>query len=195
MSNLMNSTARKSILDREPRYTLAEEDSRFLCFVTNKKRKRSFAIDLVNISTTGLVFAIENEMAPDLGEYIKMEFLVPGFGQIACVGRVVRLERSTSRIARPMVSTNVVRVALTFENLNRAHHKALRSGLEKKIRFQRFNYFRQRWGVFAGFLLSHYKVVMLIALTSILVIALFYLLLQPSENYMERWPIPWGTRF
>lgn len=190
----MSSSANK-FMDREPRYVLTESDSRFLCFISHRNRKRSYAVNFTNISTTGLAFVIEDVLAPDLGEFIKLEFTVPGYEQIACIGRVVRLEHYlTPALNRPN-APSLVLVALVFENLSKAHQKALQFGLEKKIRTQQIAQLRNHWGSFIAWMITYSKMIFMITSFVILLILIIYWLLQPTENYLEIIPVPWGTRF
>lgn len=188
--------ALKEQIERQPRYSLSEEDSKFFCFVTHRNKRRSYAIDFLNISSTGLVFTIEEELAPQLDEYIKMEFLLPGFGQLACVGRIVRLESPSKRtLLEPTKMVPLIAVAVTFEKLNQAQRKALVAGLGKKIRDQKYLYYRKSLGSIGAWIMVHLPMVLVILVSLILVTAIFLFLLSPAENYLPNLPIPWGTRY
>lgn len=181
--------------DREPRYVLSSNDSKFFCFVTHKNRKRSYAIDLTNVSTTGIAFSIEDHLTPNLGEYIKMEFHVPGYEQLACVGRVVRLEVAKSGpLGRPS-SSPLVQVALVFENLTSAQQKALHAGLSTKLRTQKLIELKTKWGSHIGWMASHLRLIAMVTVAVATVALIFFWLLQPSESYLKSIPIPWGTRY
>jgi len=83
--------------------------------------------EIKNISLSGLAFTTSVELCPIVGEFIKIQFQVPGTTQMACYGLVTRLE--------PLGQTEIL-VGVQFYKLEMPHRIVLLQGLAQKLKDQ-----------------------------------------------------------
>lgn len=127
----MASSKVTKFVNRAPRYTLLADDRKIIRYTKGPQRERKMATEILNISETGLAFAVEQSMSPRLGEKIAVEFKVPGSQQMACYAQVTRIDKEEKDGVfelRPRVI-----VAVQFVNLYESHEKNLSDGLHKKF--------------------------------------------------------------
>lgn len=183
---------------RSPRYVLRPSDNQMLRFAPKKVHDRSFSTRFVNISESGLAFLIDRESAPQIGEFIKIEFPVPGGEQIAWFAKVVRLEEFSSTPWWSERDTNTdigVVVGVQFHELPQGHRQAIRVHLQEKfhemVREQRLRVFHR-----VGAVWNEYGWQFILYLISAaLTFGLLYWLSRPDFNYDEKRGAPWGQRF
>ncbi len=182
---------------RAPRYILRPNDNQMLRFAPNHVHNRSFSTRFVNVSETGLAFIIDRTSAPRIGEFLKVEFPVPGGEQIAWFAKVVRLEEVDQH---PWWNRNNpdedpgVLVGLQFHQLPRGHREAIRLHLQEKfhdiIRAQRY----AKLHVVREFLNEHGWKILMNLLSTLLTFGILYLLSRPTPSYDPERGSPWGQR-
>lgn len=125
----MGSSAPKVGMRGRPRYRLTETDPNVLRFLSSKN-KRIYSTFIFDISETGISFTTTHRLAPPVGELIKMEFVPIGGMQIACLGKVIRIEepKKNSFWAK---FPDTVKVGIAFEDMPLAYRKVITEGLHK----------------------------------------------------------------
>lgn len=191
--------ALKRFIARAPRYVLRPGDNQMLRFSPNNVKNRSFSTRLMNVSETGLAFLIDRRSCPRIGEFIKLEFPVPGGEQIAWFGKVVRLEEFSihpwwSEKQEHDQEHDVV-VGVQFHDLPDGHRLAIRNHLHERF----FAVQRERQSARAlrlrAFFSDHGWQIIMYALSALFVAGVLYLLSLPSPSYDEKRGAPWGQRF
>lgn len=108
---------------RSPRYILLPNDLCLIRVAGPKQTPWEEGTEIHNISSTGLAFTAPDILLPRQGEYIRVQFDVPGSQQMACHARVVRIEKT---------GTDMSLVGIEFESLNPTQEWNLSKGLKKK---------------------------------------------------------------
>ncbi len=108
---------------RSPRYILLPNDLCLIRVAGPKQTPWEEGTEIHNISNTGLAFTAPDILLPKHGEYIRVQFDVPGSKQMACHARVVRIERTGPDISL---------VGIEFESLNPAQQWNISKGLKEK---------------------------------------------------------------
>ncbi len=108
---------------RLPRYVLNATDNSLIRYSGAARYAWEENTEIQNISLTGLSFTAPQDIKPQLGEVIRIEFSVPGSEQMACHALVTRIEN--------LNSSNCV-VALHFYKLERLQRINLVQGLTLK---------------------------------------------------------------
>lgn len=184
---------------RAPRYILSPEDNRLMFFAHKDTRGEKQESLFLNISATGLAFATERDLAPNLGEMIKLEFSAPGEGRVAWWGRVVRVEEyekhSFWSLGSSNVSDDMVYVAVKFQNMPEAHVHKIKSSVKKKFkeirRAQKANF----WNNLMYYVAAHQVQIFMYVLCIIFSVFILFALAQPSGTYDKDRGSPWGLRF
>ena len=110
---------------RSPRYILLPQDDCFIRVAGPKQVPWEEGTEIMNVSTSGLAFTAPDDLAPRVGEHIKLQFLVPGSGQMACFGQVTRIEPwSHGRIL----------VGLKYQYLDLPQQYYLKKGLAGRLK-------------------------------------------------------------
>ncbi|MGE3760187.1 MAG: PilZ domain-containing protein [Pseudobdellovibrionaceae bacterium] len=122
----MNQTLPRYI-QRAPRYTLQANERTLVRYAGPKRLPWEEGTEIQDISLSGLAFTAPEELAPSLGEPIKVEFVEPGGRQLACLARVTRVEKKK----------DMVLVACEFEDLFSAQKFMLSQSLNKKLKDQK----------------------------------------------------------
>lgn len=112
---------------RFPRYILQAQDNTLVRVAGPKQEPWEEATEIQNISLSGLAFTAPAELCPLVGEWIKIQFSVPGSETMACHGLVTRLE---------VLSSSTILVAVQFKHLELPQRLALAQALALKIREQ-----------------------------------------------------------
>lgn len=112
---------------RSPRYILQPQDSTLIRVAGPRQIPWEEGTDIKNISLSGLAFTAAHELCPIVGEFIKIQFEVPGSKQMACYGLVTRLE--------PLGKTEML-VGIQFYKLEMPHRIVLLQGLAQKLKDQ-----------------------------------------------------------
>lgn len=126
----MGSAPKYKTLQRAPRYVLRPGDSEVVRFmVKGRGSEQSFKTAMSDISSSGMAFTIASFKAPRIGDSVALEFKVPNARQIACYGKVVRIEevKSTS-------SMHMVKVGIAFEQMLPSYRKLLEEQLALRTR-------------------------------------------------------------
>ena len=110
---------------RAPRYVLQAEDNTLVRVAGPNQTPWEEGTDITNISLTGLAFKAHRDLCPLLGEFIKIQFEVPGGQQMACYALVVRLDK---------LNDFELLVSVNFEKLSMPHRVILAQGLARKMR-------------------------------------------------------------
>ena len=112
---------------RAPRYVLSTGDDRHLRFAPMSSRGRATQAAIRDLSESGLAFSITGttlENVPEEGEMLKIEFIVPDRGQIACFGTVMRVETLSEWDPEWGDRTSIL-VGVAFRNLPKAYQRLL----------------------------------------------------------------------
>jgi hypothetical protein len=112
---------------RSPRYILQPQDNTLIRVAGPTQIPWEEGTEIKNISLSGLAFTAPLELCPIVGEFIKIQFHVPGSSEMACYGLVTRLE--------PMGSSEMV-VGIQFYKLEMPHRIALLQGLAQRLKEQ-----------------------------------------------------------
>lgn len=115
---------------RSPRYILDTQDNSLIRFSGAERLPWEEQTELRNVSLTGLSFVCANDLSPQLGEIIKIQFSVPGSETMACYAIVIR-------IAAEDAHSN--EVAVHFYKLDRIQRINLVQGLATKMDTRKFN--------------------------------------------------------
>lgn len=98
--------------------------------------------EIKNISLTGIAFTAPSDICPSIGEFIKIEYEVPGSQKMACHALVTRLED---------LSPHRTIVGVKFYKMDLSQRIILAQGLALKLREQqirRMQAKRKRMGFF-----------------------------------------------
>lgn len=115
---------------RSPRYILMPQDECLIRVAGPKQTPWEEGTEIRNISNTGLCFTAPEILLPRIGEYVRVQFDVPGSQPMACHGRVVRIEK---------INAETSLVGLEFESLSSAQRWNLTRGLRLKKRDENDN--------------------------------------------------------
>ncbi len=78
---------------RAPRYILNTEDNSLVRLSGAEQLSWEEKTELRDVSLTGLTFLAQQDLSPQIGEVIKIQFSVPGSQQMACYAVVIRIEK------------------------------------------------------------------------------------------------------
>jgi len=109
---------------RSPRYTLNTQDNSLVRFSGAERFSWEEKTDLMNVSLTGLSFTAPQDLSPQIGEIIKIQFEVPGAEMMACYAIVTRVAEHNSFENE---------IAVHFYKLDRIQRINLVQGLAQKI--------------------------------------------------------------
>lgn len=112
---------------RAPRYILQPQDDTLIRVAGPRQVPWEEGTEIKNISLSGLAFTAPNELCPIVGEFIKIQFSVPNFSQMACFGLVTRLE--------PLGNSEML-VGIQFYKLEMPQRIVLLQGLAQKLKEQ-----------------------------------------------------------
>lgn len=115
---------------RSPRYILQPDDNTLIRVAGPQQTPWEEATEIQNISLSGLAFTAPADLCPLLGEFIKIQFEVPGQDQMACYGLVTRLEKA---------GNSSMKVGIEFRKLEMPQRIALAQSLARKLREQMMN--------------------------------------------------------
>lgn len=77
---------------RAPRYILNTQDDSLIRLSGAEQLSWEENTELRDVSLTGLSFTAPQDLSPQIGEVIKIQFSVPGSEQMACYAVVIRIE-------------------------------------------------------------------------------------------------------
>lgn len=78
---------------RAPRYILNTQDDSLIRLSGAEQLSWEENTELRDVSLTGLSFTAPQDLSPQIGEVIKIQFSVPGSLQMACYAVVIRIEK------------------------------------------------------------------------------------------------------
>lgn len=78
---------------RAPRYILSPHDNSLVRLSGAEQWSWEESTELHDVSLTGLTFTAPQDLSPQIGEVIKIQFTVPGSEQMACYAVVIRIEK------------------------------------------------------------------------------------------------------
>ena len=169
----------KKFIPRAPRYVLKPVDERFLRFALHDDRQHSYSTRFLNVSETGLAFIVDRSSAPQMGDFIKLEFPIPGHEQVAWFARVMRIEQypppPDSEQKHLDGREQEVLVAVSLYDLPEEHRTKIRKGLNLKfnevLRERRKNNIFQ----FFSYITTHFRKALLYVALTLGAFALLYL--------------------
>jgi len=109
---------------RSPRYTLNTQDNSLVRFSGAERFSWEEKTELMNVSLTGLSFTAPQDLSPQIGEIIKIQFEVPGSEMMACYAIITRVAEYNSFENE---------IAVHFYKLDRIQRINLVQGLAQKI--------------------------------------------------------------
>lgn len=112
---------------RAPRYILQPEDDTLIRVAGPHQIPWEEGTQIKNISLSGLAFTTTADLCPQVGEFIKIQFRLPGGKPMACYGLVTRLE---SKYDKTIV------VGVHFQKLQTPHKMILLQSLSNRLREQ-----------------------------------------------------------
>lgn len=115
---------------RSPRYILNTDDSNLVRLSGAEHLSWEEKTELRDVSLTGLSFLAPQDLSPQIGEVIKIQFTVPGAEQMACYAIVIRIEK---------INSHENSVAVHFYKLDRTQRLNLVQGITEKISARKFN--------------------------------------------------------
>jgi hypothetical protein len=108
---------------RSPRYILLPQDLCLIRVAGPKQTPWEEGTEIRNISRTGLCFTAPDILLPRHGEYIRVQFDVPGAQAMACHAKVTRIEK---------IAEDLSLVAIEFDSLSPAQQWNISRGLKRK---------------------------------------------------------------
>ncbi|MCB0364095.1 MAG: PilZ domain-containing protein [Bdellovibrionaceae bacterium] len=188
----------RRFVPRAPRYVLRPTDNRFLRFAYQDDRKHTFSTRFLNVSETGLAFVVDRDCVPHIGDFIKVEFPVPGQEQVAWFARVVRIEEYRPPRAwqkRLDKENDEVMVAVRFHDLPDGHRSTIRDGLNHK--FNEVLKERQKDSVFQllSYITAHFWKACLYLGLALATFGILYAFSRPTPKYDKDRGSPWGQRY
>jgi hypothetical protein len=112
---------------RAPRYILDTQDDSLIRLSGASPFSWEESTELRDVSLTGLSFTAPQDLSPQIGEVIKVQFSVPGSKQMACYAVVIRIEKLD-------LLDNLIGVH--FYKLDRTQRLNIVHGLTEKIKHQ-----------------------------------------------------------
>lgn len=109
---------------RAPRYILDTEDNSLIRLSGAEQLSWEENTELRDVSLTGLSFTAPQDLSPQIGEVIKIQFSVPSAEQMACFAVVIRIEKLDS-------FENLIGVH--FYKLDRTQRLNIVQGLAQKV--------------------------------------------------------------
>lgn len=109
---------------RSPRYVLNTEDNSLVRLSGVTQLSWEEKTELRDISLTGLSFLAQQDLSPQIGEVIKIQFSVPGSQQMACYAVVIRIEK---------INQFDNMIGVHFYKLDRTQRLNLVHGLAEKV--------------------------------------------------------------
>lgn len=109
---------------RAPRYILNTQDNSLIRLSGAEQLSWEEKTELRDVSLTGLSFVAPQDLSPQIGEVIKIQFSVPGSEQMACYAVVIRIEK---------INQFDNMVGVHFYKLDRTQRLNLVHGLAEKI--------------------------------------------------------------
>lgn len=109
---------------RSPRYILNTEENSLVRLSGAMQLPWEEKTELRDISLTGLSFLAQQDLSPQIGEVIKIQFSVPGSQQMACYAVVIRIEK---------INQFDNMIGVHFYKLDRTQRLNLVHGLAEKV--------------------------------------------------------------
>lgn len=113
--------------ERSPRYILQPLDNTLVRLAGPKQTPWEESTEIKNISLSGLSFTAPLVLCPLVGEFIKIQFEVPGSTQMACYGLVTRIHP---------LKDSICEVGVQFKKLDLPQRIVLAQGLALKLKNQ-----------------------------------------------------------
>lgn len=120
---------------RAPRYILNTEDNSLIRLSGAEQLSWEEKTELRDVSLTGLSFLAPQDLSPQIGEVIKIQFAVPGSEQMACYAVVIRIEK---------INQFDNMIGVHFYKLDRTQRLNLIQGISHKVAANKEN---QRQGM------------------------------------------------
>lgn len=124
---------------RAPRYILDTQDDSLIRLSGAEQLCWEEQTELRDVSLTGLSFTAQQDLSPQVGEVIKIQFSVPGSKQMACFAVVTRIEK-----------INIIEnlIGVHFYRLDRTQRLNIVHGLADKIKLSQQNQIEKtKWPV------------------------------------------------
>ena len=113
---------------RETRFILRSRDQSWIRIAQGKIKTEG--LKMINISSSGLLFSVHEELAPEVGDSILAEFPLSGASNMAVSAEVVRID---------LQPDSMVHVAVRFLNLRPSQRANLLLGTRALHKKEKFN--------------------------------------------------------
>lgn len=110
---------------RAPRYILNTQDNALIRLSGAEQLSWEESTEIQDISLTGLAFTAPQDLSPQIGEVIKIQFSVPSSEQMACYAVVIRIQNKDD-------DDNLI--AVHFYKLDRLQRLNIVQGLAHKVK-------------------------------------------------------------
>lgn len=114
-----------------PRYVLSQSDHRVLRYVHPGRKNYKLATEIYDLSYSGVSFYASHRLAPEVGDTLSLEFIIPNKRQIACFGKVVRVEKVRSY--RLTSEANSHRIGVRFVSLPNTYKDWLETSVAEAL--------------------------------------------------------------
>ena len=112
-----------------PRLKIDAELNKTIRFTTSKQKK-IFSSTIYDISESGISFLCSRRLAPQIDEIIMMEFAPIGSMQLACMGRVARIETPNTYASWENFPERI-KIGLEFYELPKQYKRVISDSLKK----------------------------------------------------------------
>lgn len=112
---------------RSPRYILQPHDNTLVRVAGPHQTPWEEGTEIHNVSLSGLAFTAPADLAPVIGEIIKIQFAVPGKEDMACLALVIRIQKQSS---------STFLIAVKFIKLEMPQRLLLAQALARKLKDQ-----------------------------------------------------------
>lgn len=201
-----NAQQLRRFVPRATRYFLRPDDNKFMKFAherpdTNETQGLHDTI-MVNLSRTGLGFLVDRDMAPNIGDLVKVEFPVPGrkdgSNTLACWARVARVQEYTQNIwwlKDDPKFHDLVFVGVQFQDMTAIGEVAIQTGIDRRMTALIQQHRRERWNrLWLWFQFKGWKFFAILVTAFAVFFSLYYLTL-PDDKYDSKRGAPWGERY
>jgi hypothetical protein len=113
---------------RSPRYVLQPDEDQIVRLAGPKQIPWEEGTEIKNISLTGLAFTVPADLCPSIGEFVKIQYTLPGSQMMASHALVTRLEN---------ISISKILVGVKFYRVELAQRVMLAQSLSVKMKEQK----------------------------------------------------------
>jgi hypothetical protein len=197
--------ARKSKYGRRAaRYRFKNDEYSMVRFMS-KKTGKILGSKIFDISETGISFTTSHKLSPRIGELIKMDFSGLSSLQIACVGRVVRIEEPGKKSPWARFP-DTVKIGVEFRDLPHTYRRLINESISDAFSAQTGKTFSSRGADEVihvrgprprpSWLVENFGTVfMTFAILACVAVGTYYLMQNLEKQQRPHTQAPWATGF